>query len=86
MVSTVPWHNPSAWSDKLFWVRRYLGQSAQERPILSQHKHLNDAHYLVDDWRNNGADRFKDVHIHSGTADFPDWPSVVHFLKNKIDQ
>ncbi len=29
--------NPSAWSDKLLWVKRHLGPSAHQRLILSHH-------------------------------------------------
>jgi 5'(3')-deoxyribonucleotidase len=25
ILSTAPWENPSAWSDKLLWVKRHLG-------------------------------------------------------------
>lgn len=49
ILSTAPWHNPSAWSDKLLWVQKYLGESAYKRLILSHHKNLNDGHYLIDD-------------------------------------
>ena len=34
ILSTAPWHNPSAWSDKLLWVQKYLGESAYKRLIL----------------------------------------------------
>ena len=84
ILSTAPWHNPSAWSDKLQWVQKHLGQAAYKRLILSHHKNLNDGHYLIDDRTKNGADRFKGVHIHFGTADFPDWTSVVTHLKAQI--
>ena len=84
ILSTAPWHNPSAWSDKLQWVKKHLGQAAYKRLILSHHKNLNDGHYLIDDRTKNGADRFKGVHIHFGTADFPDWTSVVTHLKAQI--
>lgn len=84
ILSTAPWQNPSAWSDKLQWVQKYLGQAAYKRLILSHHKNLNDGHYLIDDRTKNGADRFKGIHIHFGTADFPDWPSVVNHLKAEV--
>lgn len=80
ILSTAPWENPSAWSDKLLWVKRYLGESAYKRLILSHHKNLNDGHYLVDDRTKNGADRFPGEHIHFGTERFPDWKSVVSYL------
>lgn len=82
ILSTAPWHNPSAWSDKLLWVQKYLGESAYKRLILSHHKNLNDGHYLIDDRTKNGADRFAGEHIHFGTMQFPDWPSVVSYLKS----
>ncbi|XGB43838.1 MAG: hypothetical protein LVS60_09250 [Nodosilinea sp. LVE1205-7] len=42
ILSTAPWENPSAWSDKLLWVKRYLGPAAHKRLILSHHKNLNE--------------------------------------------
>jgi len=38
ILSTAPWDNPSAWSDKLLWVKRHLGDFAYKRLILSHHK------------------------------------------------
>ena len=83
ILSTAPWHNPSAWSDKLLWVQKYLGESAYKRLILSHHKNLNDGDYLIDDRTKNGADRFVGEHIHFGTKHFPDWRSVVSYLDSK---
>lgn len=84
ILSTAPWNNPSAWSDKLLWVKKYLGESAYKRLILSHHKNLNDGHYLIDDRTKNGADRFPGEHIHYGTEKFPNWIAVVEYLKTKI--
>ena len=80
ILSTAPWDNPSAWTDKLLWVKKYLGKSAYKRLILSHHKNLNYGDYLVDDRTKNGADKFKGEHIHFGQGDFPDWDSVVRYL------
>jgi 5'(3')-deoxyribonucleotidase len=41
ILSTSPWNNPSAWSDKLIWVKKHLGTPAYKRLILSHHKNLN---------------------------------------------
>ena len=46
ILSTSPWANPSAWSDKLIWVKNYLGPSANKRLILSHHKNLNAGDFL----------------------------------------
>jgi len=45
ILSTAPWGNPSAWSDKLLWVKEYLGKTAFKRLILSHHKNLNDGFF-----------------------------------------
>ncbi len=37
ILSTAPWRNPSAWSDKLLWVQHYLGDVAYKRLILTHH-------------------------------------------------
>ena len=31
ILSTAPWGNPSAWSDKLLWVKKHLGMPAHKR-------------------------------------------------------
>lgn len=80
ILSTAPWENPSAWSDKLLWVKKYLGAPAYKRLILTHHKNLNAGDFLVDDREKNGAKLFGDKHIHFGTTRFPDWPTVTAFL------
>ena len=80
ILSTAPWENPSAWSDKLLWVKRHLGQVAFKRLILSHHKNLNQGAFLIDDRTKNGVAEFAGVHIHFGSEKFPDWPSVVEYL------
>lgn len=83
LLSTAPWENPSAWSDKLLWVKQHLGRPAHKRLILSHHKHLNRGDFIVDDRTKNGVDRFEGEHIHFGTERFPDWPTVVAYLKRR---
>lgn len=80
ILSTAPWNNPTAWSDKLLWVKRYLGDKARKRLILSHNKHLNEGAYLIDDRTKNGAGQFKGELILFGSEDFPDWNSVLDYL------
>ena len=80
ILSTAPWENSSAWSDKVKWVKKYLGESAYKRLILSHHKNLNHGDYLIDDRTKNGAGEFKGELIHFGTDKFPDWKSVCSYL------
>jgi 5'(3')-deoxyribonucleotidase len=83
ILSTAPWHNPSAWPNKLLLVQKYMGEAAYKRLILSDNKNLNDGDYLMGDRTKNGADRFAGEHIHFGTAHFPDWHFVVSYPNNK---
>ena len=83
VLSTAPWENDTAWTDKLNWVKKYLRQPAYKRLILSHNKHLNAGDFLVDDRLANGADRFTGEHIHFRTDRFPDWASVVKYLLKK---
>ena len=80
ILSTAPWKNSSGWSDKNEWVKKYLGDFAYKRLILSHHKNLNYGHYLIDDRLANGADLFKGEHIHFGSDKFPNWESVCSYL------
>ena len=80
ILSTAPWENHTAWSDKLIWVKNYLGEKAYKRLILSHHKNLNSGDYLIDDRLKNGADKFPGEHIHFGTDKFPNWKTVCEYL------
>lgn len=87
ILSTAPWNNPSAWSDKLEWVQKYLGKDegtpAWKRLILSHHKNLNHGDYIVDDRIHNGVKDFNGEHIHFSTERFPNWASVTKYLLDK---
>jgi 5'-nucleotidase len=92
VLSTAPWSNPSAWSDKVEWIHRYfrndemptlkdpLGNPLWKRLILSHHKNLNQGDFLIDDRTANGADRFSGEHIHFGQPRWPNWESVTQYL------
>ena len=88
ILSTAPWLNPSAWSDKLEWVKRYFGKGESsifyKRLIISHHKDLNQGDFLIDDREKNGAKEFKGELIAFGSSEFPDWPTIVKYLLNKI--
>ncbi|MDR3245244.1 MAG: hypothetical protein LBT50_02290, partial [Prevotellaceae bacterium] len=80
ILSTAPWENPSAWSEKLEWVKKYLGKEAYKRLIISHHKELNRGDYLIDDRTKNGAGEFKRKLILFGSEAFPDWKTVCEYL------
>ena len=80
ILSTAPYHNPSAWSDKLEWVQKYIGEIAYKRLILSHNKHLMIGDYLIDDRLANGAGEFKGELIQFLTDKFKNWDDVCNYL------
>ena len=80
ILSTAPWKNPSAWCDKLEWVKKYLGCDMEKRLILSHHKDLNRGDYLIDDRLKNGAAMFNGELIRFGSTQFPHWKAIIDYL------
>lgn len=83
ILSTAPWNNPSAWTDKLLWVQKYLGDFAYKRLILSHNKNLNAGDFLIDDRTANGAGEFKGEHIHFLSDTYKNWDDVLGYLISK---
>ena len=81
ILSTAPWNNPSAWSDKLEWVKTHLGDSAYKRLILSHHKDLLRGDYLIDDGDRADIQQFQGKHIQIGKEPFKDWTAVLGYFK-----
>ena len=65
ILSTSPWNNPSAASDKVKWVQKYIPK-AYKRLILSHNKNLNIGDYLIDDRTANGAGEFSGTLLQYG--------------------
>lgn len=84
ILSTAPWDNPTAWTDKLSWVKKHLPKAAYKRLILSHHKNLAKGDFLIDDRTANGAGNFTGKHIHFAAEGkgFPDWKAVIAYMKN----
>ena len=80
ILSTSPWDNPTAASDKVAWVKKYLPLYGYKRLILSHHKHLNVGDYLIDDRTANGAGEFGGELIQYGTEKFPTAESIKTYL------
>ena len=83
ILSTAPWNNPSAWSDKLNWIKQHLGERFKKRLILSHHKDLLRGDFLIDDWDKHGTSEFQGEWIQFGSPQFPDWDVVEEYLKDK---
>jgi 5'-nucleotidase len=80
ILSTAPWKNPSALSDKLLWVQKYIGEKAHKRLIISHHKNINKGHYPIDDREKNGSGDFEGEIIRFGSEKLQDWYSVLNYL------
>jgi len=88
-LSTAPWKNSSAWSDKIMWIKKYFGEEKDsvfyKRLIISHHKNLNKGDFLIDDRTRNGAGEFEGELIEFGSEKFPDWKIVSEYLMKKVN-
>ena len=85
ILSTAPWKNPSAWSDKVKWVTRYLDDIFHKRMVITHRKDLCQGDFLIDDRGKNGTSEFVGEWIEFGSDRFPDWESVVKYLMGKLN-
>lgn len=80
ILSTAPWKNPSAWSDKVQWVTNYLDDVFHKRMIITHCKHLCKGDILIDDRPKHGASEFEGEWVQFGSAKYPDWDRVLQYL------
>ncbi len=82
ILSSAPFSNPTAWSDKLMWVQKHLGVATFRRLILSHHKNLSYGDYLIDDREVNGAKDFMGTFLHFGQDPFKTWDDVLDYFSH----
>lgn len=80
ILSTAPWNNHSAWSDKVAWITEYLDDVFHKKMVITHCKHLCKGEYLIDDRPKHGASEFEGEWIQFGSDRFPDWDSVLAYL------
>ena len=80
ILSTAPWNNPSAWSDKVTWITEHLDDVFHKKMIITHCKHLCKGNYLIDDRDKHGASEFEGEWIHFGSERFPNWETVLEYL------
>ncbi len=80
ILSTAPWKNYSAPSDKVRWVTQYLDDVFHKRMVITHCKNLCKGDYLIDDRGKNGTSEFEGEWIEFGSNRFPDWATVVDYL------
>lgn len=86
ILSTSPWNSPTAASDKVQWVTRYLDDVFHKKMIITHCKNLCKGDYLIDDCDKNGTSEFEGEWIQFGSEQFPDWPSVVTYLLDAVEE
>lgn len=80
ILSTAPWKNITAYSDKLAWLTKHFGDLFKKRVIITHCKNLCDGDYLVDDRAKNGASEFPGEWVQFGSERYPDWEEVTRYL------
>ena len=83
ILSTAPWMNPSAWTDKVVWVKEHYGDLLKKHIIISHRKDLLRGDFLVDDRPKHGASEFQGEWIQFGSDKFPSWDTVEKYLMSK---
>ena len=83
ILSTAPWMNPSAWTDKVVWVKEHYGDLLKKHIIISHRKDLLRGDFLVDDRPKHGASEFQGEWIQFGSEKFPSWDTVEKYLMSK---
>ena len=84
VLSTAPWSNQSAWTDKIKWIQHYFGSDEKsvffKRVTITHQKGNVKGDFLIDDRKKWGADLFDGEFLHFGSKRFPTWESVTEYL------
>ena len=83
ILSTAPWGNPLAWTEKVLWLKNRFGDLFKKKVILTHRKDLIRGDILIDDKAKNGACDFQGEWIQFGSEQFPDWKTILEYLLNK---
>ena len=80
ILSTAPWGNPSAWMDKVIWIKEYFGDTFKKRVTITHCKNFSQGDILIDDRPKHGANQFNGEWIQFGQGQFKDWDAVLRHL------
>lgn len=80
ILSTAPWNNPSAWSDKVTWITKHLDDVFHKKMVITHCKNLCKGDILIDDRGKNGTSQFEGEWIEFGSVRYPDWNAVLDYL------
>jgi hypothetical protein len=78
--------NLHCYIEKAEWVRKYLGEEAQEKLIISPRKDLFHGDILIDDAINCGQQFFEGEHWIFGSDNCPDWNIADLLMKSAVEK
>ena len=74
--------NPLSYLEKRVWIEDHFDYPFVDKLILCRHKQLLKGDYLIDDnLSGNGQEAFEGQLLHFGSEQYPDWQSVLEFLR-----
>jgi 5'(3')-deoxyribonucleotidase len=89
ILSTAPWLNPSAWTDKIDWIHKHFGSDKDsvfyKKVFITHHKNLVKGDYLIDDRDKWGADGFEGKLIKFGSREFASWERIAEYLRTELE-
>jgi 5'(3')-deoxyribonucleotidase len=72
--------NLNCYSEKAYWVQKYLGEDMVEKLILACDKSLLKGDVLIDDHDGFGQKEFEGEWIQFGTGNFTSWDDVMSYI------
>lgn len=75
--------NLHCYSEKAKWVYNNLGEDVLPKLIISNDKHKNHGHFLIDDMtEGRGQNMFNGQLLQFGSKNFPDWLSIRAYFED----
>lgn len=79
--------NPFSYTEKRIWIEKYFGIEFTEKLIISSNKGLLKGDILIDDLiSGRGQESFEGKIMQFGSANYPDWKTVIAQLENYNDK
>jgi 5'(3')-deoxyribonucleotidase len=72
--------NINSYTEKAYWVNKYLGYDMLEKTIYSPDKSLLIGDYLIDDQNNAKQEEFKGKWLHYGSDKFKNWNDIISYF------
>ena len=76
--------NPHCYTEKRLWIEDTFDLAFARKLIISPNKELLIGDFLIDDRTDShGQDKFRGELIHFGSDKWPDWETVLSYLKTR---